>query len=142
MSEGTSFLSAICVVNTRQRRAIQHIRQLLDLIGQFPRVNPSSTNTDDVDIQKLQRQIRSRYKALCSSLGVRPRVQIATSNSPASILPELEQEDVTDLPEMTGGGGEIISQNNRVAPGSSIPVWKIDKKTGSKSAVTNMDLSF
>ena len=141
MSKGTSFLSGICLVNTgATRRAIQHIRQLLDVIGQFPRVNPSSSNTDDVDIQKLQRQIRSRYKALCSSLGVRPRVQVATSNSPASILPELEQEesdDVTDLPEMSG-----ISQNNRVAPGSSIPVWKIDKRTGSKSAVTNMDLSF
>jgi hypothetical protein len=134
------FPSSVCVVKHSPRRAIQHIRQLLDLIGQFPRVNPSSssssTNTD-VDIQKLQRQIRSRYKALCSALSVRPRVRVATSS-----VPELEQEesDVTDLPEM--GGGEIMSQNNRVAPGSSIPVWKIDKKTGSKSAVTNMDLSF
>jgi len=32
---------------------------------------------------------------------------------------------------------------NRVAPSSGgIPVWKIDKKSGLKSAVTNMDLSF
>lgn len=98
-------------------RAIQHISQLLDSISQFPRA--SSPSTADLDIHRLQRQIRSRYRALCSSLGIRPRLQTASSQTSESEMSEV-----------------------RVALGSSIPVWKIDKKTGSKSAVTNMDLDF
>ncbi|KIJ07489.1 hypothetical protein PAXINDRAFT_102938 [Paxillus involutus ATCC 200175] len=57
------------------QRAVHHIRHLLDLIGQFPTVNPSALSGGEVDISKLQRQIRSRYKALCASLGVRPTLR-------------------------------------------------------------------
>ncbi|KAJ4472714.1 hypothetical protein C8R41DRAFT_849541 [Lentinula lateritia] len=57
-------------------RALHHIKHLLELISQFPRVNPSSSHaSSDLDIPKLFRQIRSRYKALCSSLGVRPSLR-------------------------------------------------------------------
>lgn len=30
---------------------------------------------EEIDISKLQRQIRSRYKALCASLGVKPTLR-------------------------------------------------------------------
>ncbi|KAF9550592.1 DUF1715-domain-containing protein, partial [Agrocybe pediades] len=68
---------AILVKQSREEdRASQHIRILLDTISQFPRVNPSASEGAgaDLDISKLFRQIRSRYKILCSSLGVRPRL--------------------------------------------------------------------
>jgi len=63
-----------------RRRAVHHIKHLLELISQFPQVNPStaaivSGTVDEVDISKLQRQIRSRYKALCASLGVKPTLR-------------------------------------------------------------------
>ncbi|GLB43635.1 putative essential protein Yae1, N terminal [Lyophyllum shimeji] len=54
-------------------RATNHARRLLEMIAQFPRVNPSAA--DETDIPKLFRQIRSRYKALCSTLGVRPTLR-------------------------------------------------------------------
>ncbi|KAF8164414.1 hypothetical protein BJ912DRAFT_1049226 [Pholiota molesta] len=77
-------------------RAAQHIRLILASIAQFPRVNPSSAPPSSVggpavaveagpnaqpdpelDITQLLRQIRSRYKVLCASLGVRPRLRTA-----------------------------------------------------------------
>ncbi|KIJ66508.1 hypothetical protein HYDPIDRAFT_109553 [Hydnomerulius pinastri MD-312] len=61
------------------QRAMHHIKHLLDHIHQFPKVNPSATQSassvEEVDISRLQRQIRSRYKALCASLGVRPTLR-------------------------------------------------------------------
>lgn len=41
--------------------------------------SPSSSE-NEIDISKLQRQIRSRYKALCASLGVRPTLRTGTGN--------------------------------------------------------------
>ncbi|KAF8919511.1 hypothetical protein CPB85DRAFT_1212490, partial [Mucidula mucida] len=59
-------------------RAVTHIRHLLDLIDQFPRVNPSADDASStLDISRLLRQIRSRYKALCSTLGVTPSMRAA-----------------------------------------------------------------
>jgi hypothetical protein len=61
-------------------RAINHINHLLTLIDRFPRVNPSpnedvpSPESTELDIEKLFQQIRSRYKALCSTLGVKPNL--------------------------------------------------------------------
>ena len=62
------------------RRAAHHIKHLLDLIKQFPRVNPSASDSSDLDIPKLFRQIRSRYKALCSTLGVKPSLRAAETS--------------------------------------------------------------
>ncbi|CAA7264978.1 unnamed protein product [Cyclocybe aegerita] len=136
-------------------RANQHIRHLLELIAQFPRVNPSSTSASaasssssstspkeeekDLDISKLQRQIRSRYKALCSSLGVRPRLLSAE-------IAALDREDGSPSPQEDTGmnldhdGGDGMGK--RMAKGSVIPVWKIDNATGTRKAVTNQDLNF
>ncbi|KAJ3500045.1 hypothetical protein NLJ89_g9964 [Agrocybe chaxingu] len=124
-------------------RASQHIKHLLDLIARFPRVNPSSTNANaeenELDISKLQRQIRSRYKALCSSLGVRPRLLSAE-------IAALDREDGSASPrEDTGMDLDLDSgdgMGKRVAKGSAIPVWKIDNATGARKAVTNQDLNF
>lgn len=75
-------------------RALNHIKHLLDLISQFPRVNPSAPDTSsDLDIPKLFRQIRSRYKALCATLGVRPSLRAsetgdATVNRDEMLLSE------------------------------------------------------
>ncbi|KII94246.1 hypothetical protein PLICRDRAFT_101991 [Plicaturopsis crispa FD-325 SS-3] len=73
-------------------RAAHHIKHLLDLISLFPRVNPSATDpsTSDLDIPKLFRQIRSRYKALCSSLGVRPSLRAAGASADGD---DADQED-------------------------------------------------
>ncbi|KAJ2937017.1 hypothetical protein H1R20_g77, partial [Candolleomyces eurysporus] len=67
-------------------RVLHHVNGLLDLISQFPLTNPStatdtSSNGDELDILKLLRQIRSKHKLLCSSLGVRPRVHAADGSS-------------------------------------------------------------
>jgi len=111
------------------RRASQHIRYLLDSISQFPRINPSASDpaSDEIDIPKLLRQIRSRYKVLCSSLGVRPRLQSAE----VAAMEDKESPDRMDEDEVP----------TRTTPGSAIPVWKIDKR-GMKKPVTNQDLSF
>lgn len=68
------------------RRAVHHIKHLLDLVSQFPRINPSadavaSGAMEEIDISKLQRQIRSRYKALCASLGVKPTLRAVDAES-------------------------------------------------------------
>ncbi|EIN06848.1 DUF1715-domain-containing protein [Punctularia strigosozonata HHB-11173 SS5] len=59
-------------------RTLSHISHLLNLISQFPRVNPSTSAEDEsnaVDIPKLFRQIHSRYRLLCASLGVKPSLR-------------------------------------------------------------------
>ncbi|KAH6911045.1 hypothetical protein BKA70DRAFT_1370809 [Coprinopsis sp. MPI-PUGE-AT-0042] len=72
--------------------AIHHINGLLSLISQFPQTNPSprSFEEGEVDILKLLRQIRSKYKLLCAILGIRPRVHSATE--PESGAGEMEAE--------------------------------------------------
>lgn len=64
------------------RRAANHAGHLLELISKFPKVNPSSASTEDsdVDIPKLFRQIRSRYKALCSSIGVKASLRASSAD--------------------------------------------------------------
>ena len=107
-------------------RASQHIQHLLEYISQFPRVNPSSSDDDaasSLDISKLLRQIRSRYKALCSILDVHPRLR--SSNK--------ESDDENP--------GNSDMQVDKPSKDSAIPIWKLDK-TGVKKPVTNQDLSF
>ncbi|KAI5998118.1 hypothetical protein EDD15DRAFT_296580 [Pisolithus albus] len=66
------------------QRTVHHIKHLLELIQQFPRVNPSDPKSyglaEEVDMEKLQRLIRSRYKALCACLGVRPTLRAELSS--------------------------------------------------------------
>ena len=67
---------------------IHNIRVLLDTIAQFPRTNPSppepsseSGLSAEVDIPRLFRQIRARYKVLCATLGVRPSLRATETDS-------------------------------------------------------------
>jgi hypothetical protein len=105
------------------RRAMGHIKHLLDLIGTFPRVNPSSAaagaiGTPEVDIPKLFRQIRGRYKVLCASLGVRPTLRASG---------EAEGGEQADEAE----GGEVKNSRTRV--------WKIE---GERTRTVEEGLSF
>ncbi|KIK02225.1 hypothetical protein K443DRAFT_677756 [Laccaria amethystina LaAM-08-1] len=108
----------------QDHRSIPHIRNLLELISQFPTINPSAADAaSDVDISKLLRQIRSKYKILCSNLGVRPRL-IASGQTPSQ---DHEEGDVDP--------DDIPGQK------SHLPVWKIEKGNAPKP-VTNQDLTY
>ncbi len=97
---------------------MNHINQLLQLISQFPRVNPSSTSSSaDVDIPKLFRQIRSRYKILCSTLGVKPSLRSADGTPSEE---DFGQEDRSNLTTRQ-------------------PVWKVEEQS---RVVTGQSLEF
>lgn len=77
---------------------MHHVNGLLDLISQFPLTNPStttntSTSGEELDILKLLRQIRSKHKLLCASLGIRPRVHAADGGPSASMNEGKEGQD-------------------------------------------------
>jgi len=101
-----------------------HIRHLLELISQFPRKNPSTVastdGSEELDIQKLFRQIRSRYKALCATLGVRPNLRAT----------EPGEEDALS---------EIMQVDGSVADNKKLKVWSVDA-IGKRS--TGEQLSF
>lgn len=73
-------------------RAQNNIKHLLDLIAQFPLVNPSASEPSELDIPKLFRQIRSRYKVLCATLGTKPTIRAAASQDEASDSSGVPQE--------------------------------------------------
>jgi hypothetical protein len=70
------FLIGLCVMTSR---ATHHARQLLALLATFPLKN--SHEEDGIDLSALLRQARSRYKALCASVGMRPSLRAALSDS-------------------------------------------------------------
>ena len=103
------------------RRAQNHIRHLLELTAQFPRANPSAAEPEhaaELDIPRLFRQIRSRYKLLCATLGVRPALRAADGSAPS---PERAEDAVPGPAPVkrgsvwavhdarAGGGGEELS---------------------------------
>jgi hypothetical protein len=95
-------------------RAQNHIQTLLNLISTFPTDNPTPvpdvpsgqpdaamnaetehlSPKDEPDLAVLLERIRARYKLLCSSLGVRPRLAVASR--PEDTGPDL-------LPKETSG---------------------------------------
>jgi len=119
-------------------RALHHIRHLLDLISQFPRVNPSSSTTDstgsleDVDIPRLFRQIRSRYKTLCATLGVRPSLR-ATAVGEGQAHPD-EAAIVDHVPQDESG-----LTADKQAKKKKKAVWSVD---GIGKMSTGEQLSF
>lgn len=100
-------MSADCLTIDGFRRALHNLKHLLDLIAQFPRVNPSATEPSDLDIPKLFRQIRSRYKVLCATLGAKP-----TMGGPAP-----SQDAADNIGEIQTGDASSSSKNT---------VWRID----------------
>lgn len=61
------------------RRGAHHASALLSLIDRFPRKNPRPDG-EGVDMSSQLRLIRSRYKTMCASLGVRARLQPTLSS--------------------------------------------------------------
>ena len=109
------------------RRTLNHIRHLLELIAQFPRENPSATDGPaDLDIPKLFRQIRSRYKLLCATLGVRPTLRAADGSS---VSPE---RDGVDPSEPTARDGPR-------AQGARKNVWAVQSPG---ETLANTELNF
>jgi hypothetical protein len=64
-----------------RRRGAHHASALLSLIDRFPRKN-LRPDDEGVDMSAQLRLIRSRYKAMCASLGVRARLQPAPPPPP------------------------------------------------------------
>ncbi|KAH8105163.1 hypothetical protein BXZ70DRAFT_508147 [Cristinia sonorae] len=90
-------------------RAINHIKHLQDLIAQFPKANPSASEPSELDIPKLFRQIRSRHKALCATLGVR----VTYGMEPAA-PPSASDDDppVSLEPGKSGGKKKVWTLDN------------------------------
>lgn len=107
----TSFTSHPLTHPRSSRRAVHHIAHLLDLIRRFPTVNPSTAQSSsevEIDLSKLQSHIRSRYKALCASLGVRPTLRVGAGN---------------DDTEEGGGANGTLAPNNTSAKRD---VWMLE----------------
>jgi hypothetical protein len=118
-----SIISEIMVTSGGYSRAAHHIRHLLELISQFPRVNPSASEAhSDLDIPKLFRHIRSRYKALCSTLGVRPSLRASLAVS---------SQDSDGPADLAGTNNESLQKGK--------PIWKLENGT---QRVTDRELSF
>lgn len=113
------------------RRALHHARHLLSLLAQFPATNPSpapssTSHTDpqsatsspsaELDILSLQRQIRSRYKVLCASLGIRPSLR--ANSSPGG---EIGQDDGMNMDSAVNGPSEGRGGKK---------IWKVDVSRG------------
>ncbi|KZT02001.1 DUF1715-domain-containing protein [Laetiporus sulphureus 93-53] len=100
-------------------RVAHHMRHLLELIAQFPRVNPSASEPSELDIPRLFRQIRSRYKALCASLGVRSTLRAGGTS------------------DARGDGDPIDNAENPRVEGSRRSVWPLQS-----AATSGEQLSF
>jgi hypothetical protein len=56
---------------------------LIDLINQFPTQN--TPEAGEIDLTTLVSNIRARYRLLCASLGVKPRLATAANTSTTSV---------------------------------------------------------
>ena len=61
---------------------MNHAKVLIDLINQFPTQN--TPETVEIDLTTLVSNIRARYRLLCASLAVKPRLAAASNTSAAS----------------------------------------------------------
>ncbi|KAI9439210.1 DUF1715-domain-containing protein [Lactarius indigo] len=104
-------------------RGAHHASALLALIERFPRKNPRP-DEDGVDMGAQLRLIRSRYKVMCASFGVRARLQPA---------PAVAVEDGPDLNEDTAGGQNVGAKKKGQA------VWAL---SGSPASASTQGLSF
>ncbi|KAG5642556.1 hypothetical protein DXG03_002569 [Asterophora parasitica] len=99
-------------------RTMNHTQRLLELIAQFPRINPSET--DETDIPKLFRQIRSRYKALCSTLGARPSLRYSDRSQ--------DRDETADATVADAAPDVRPTEKN---------VWKVEKGSGAAPRAVN-----
>lgn len=102
-------------------------------------VNPSSVTTTtaekEADIEKLFRQIRSRYKILCATIGVKPPLR-AADGAPVVHSDQSESPSSQKKPDLgtdaDGGRGEGMSADpsssgaisiRRAPKGNQSSVW-------------------
>jgi len=104
-------------------RGAHHASALLALIERFPRKNPRP-DEDGVDMSAQLRLIRSRYKAMCASFGVRSRLQPAPADGPG-------------LNEGTAGGQNIGADTGAKKKGQA--VWTL---SGPPASASTQGLSF
>jgi Essential protein Yae1, N terminal len=100
------------------RKKAHHINGLLSLIAQFPQTNPSprSVEEGEVDILKLLRQIRSKYKLLCAILGVRTRVHSATEAESGAGEMEAEAESLKKKPKPSIWEVQPAEEDVKISP--------------------------
>jgi len=75
-------------------RVAHNARILRSLIKQFPSENPSHQDFAELDVLKLLSQTRSRYKMLCSLVGVKPSLR--ASRKAGSVSSREENEIALD----------------------------------------------
>ena len=129
------------------RRAQNHIRHLLELIDQFPRVNPSAAaataageaaaSNSEVDIPRLFRQIRSRYKVLCATLGIRPTLRAADASSPSP-----DRQPLHDDPKDTEMEATPSAAATGRAKSERKKVWAVHDPRADNGQSGGMELSF
>jgi hypothetical protein len=61
---------------------LNHAKILIDLINQFPTSN--TPEAGEIDLTALVSNIRARYRLLCASLGVKPRLTAASDTNTVS----------------------------------------------------------
>lgn len=129
------------------RRTQNHIRHLLELIAQFPRVNPSAaaaasdgtSSEAEVDIPRLFRQIRSRYKLLCATLGVRPTMRAADGSSPSPDRhPSQPGDDLTDTEMLT----QTQTEPARPVRAERKKVWAVHDARADRPPLGGTELNF
>jgi hypothetical protein len=115
--------------------AAQHAKHLLDLVASFPTTNPTPTPdegitstisangyddagaTADADLPQLISSIRARYRLLCTSLGVRPRLVAAASA-------DFDADEIAAAGEVSGV--EVGRERGRGAGASSGAGGEVD----------------
>lgn len=58
-------------------RALPHLSALLTMIDNFPTRNSSADTGPESDTEALLQSIRTKYRVMCASLVIRPRLQKA-----------------------------------------------------------------
>ncbi|KAI0251613.1 hypothetical protein BJV78DRAFT_1125885 [Lactifluus subvellereus] len=112
--------------NGTDGRGTHHASALLALIERFPRKNPRP-DEEGVDMSAQLRLIRSRYKTMCASLGVRARLQ------PAPIANRTEEDGPAGVQDPDAEAGREKKRRQKRM------VWALD---GPSSASTTQGLSF
>jgi len=132
---------------------MDHISFILNLISKFPTENPSTSLNDEedaegdgIDLTRQLSQIRSRYKLLCSLIGVKPRPIPAPSatlldTSSFTTTTEIDEDQGAGIETSTGlaveieeGQGIIAEENITKEVGgerrAKSSVWALQKKGG------------
>lgn len=71
------FWQAVSLQNDKKKKAMPHLLALLTMIDNFPQRNSIDDTEPEHDTGKLLHSIRTKYKVMCASLGIRPRIQKA-----------------------------------------------------------------